>query len=221
VPTSDIQGSRPPLRGAVWDAVLNASIPVILYKLCKRFWSPSELTALLVATTFPLGKSIFDLLRSGLVSPISIVVLLGIVTNCVAILLGGSPRLLLLRESLFTGAFGLACFGSLLLPRPMMFYFARHFMAGTDHERVAQFNANWQVAAVRFAHRLVTCVWGSVFVGELVLQVILIFTLTTAAVLVVSPIVLNTLTIVTLIWSFRYAQRIRGRAMGQLNQAPS
>ena len=37
-----------------------------------------------------------------------------------------------MRESLFTALFGLACFGSLLLPRPMMYYFGRRFMAGRD-----------------------------------------------------------------------------------------
>jgi hypothetical protein len=73
-----VQASRPPLGGIVWDIALNAIIPVVLYKLSKRYWSHSELTALLLATTFPLGKSIFDLVRRGQVDPVSIVVLLGI-----------------------------------------------------------------------------------------------------------------------------------------------
>ena len=49
------QTSRPPLRGIVWGIVLNAIIPVVLYKLSKRYLSPSEFTALMIATTFPLG----------------------------------------------------------------------------------------------------------------------------------------------------------------------
>ena len=218
---SDVQVSRPPLGGAVWDIVLNAIIPVILYKLSKRYLSPSELTALLIATTFPIGKSIFDLARLGLVDPISIVVLLGIATDCVALLFGGSARLLLVRESLFTGAFGLACFVSLLLPRPMMFYFGRHFIAGTDPQRQARFNSAWQLPQVRFAHRLITIVWGCAFVGELILRIILIYHASAATVLIVSPILLGTLTIVTMIWAFSYGRRVRLRALAQLGQDAS
>jgi uncharacterized membrane protein len=218
---SDVQASRPPLGGIIWDIVLNAAIPVILYKVSKRYVSASELTALLLATTFPIGKSIFDLARRGQVDPISIVVLLGIATNCVALLFGGSVRLLLVRESFFTGAFGVACFVSLLLPRPMMFYFARHFIAGTDRERQARFNSGWQLPEVRFAHRLITTVWGCAFVGELILRIILIYHASAATVLIVSPILLGSLTIITMIWAFSYGHRVRLRALAQLNQAPS
>src|SRR5207253_1328774 len=77
---------------------------------------------------FPLGKGTFDLIRHRRLDPIAVVVLLGITTDGVALLFGGSPGLLLVRESMFTGAFGAACFASLLLPRPMMFYFSRHFI---------------------------------------------------------------------------------------------
>jgi len=108
------QRARPPLAGIIWGVVLNAVAPVVFYKLSKHYYSASEFTALVIAATFPLGKSAFELLIHRSFDPISIVVLLGITTDAVAILFGGSPRLLLIRESLFTGAFGVACFFSLL-----------------------------------------------------------------------------------------------------------
>jgi hypothetical protein len=218
---SDVQAPRPPLGGIVWDIVLNAVFPVILYKLSRRYVSPSEFTALLIATTFPLGKSIFEFARRRQVDPISIVVLLGIATDCVALLFGGSARLLLVRESLFTGAFGVACFVSLLLPRPIMFYFARHFIAGADPQRLARFNSGWQLPEVRFCHRLITTVWGCAFVGELILRIILIYNASAATVLVVSAILLGILTIGTMIWAFSYGHRVRLRAMAQLAQLPA
>jgi uncharacterized membrane protein len=122
---------------------------------------------------------------------------------------------------LFTGAFGLACFVSLLLPRPMMFYFGRHFIAGTDPQRQARFNSAWQLPQVRFAHRLITIVWGCAFVGELILRIILIYHASAATVLIVSPILLGTLTIVTMIWAFSYGRRVRLRALAQLGQDAS
>ncbi len=217
---AEMQMSRPALSGIVWGIVLNAIIPVVLYKVSRRYLAPSEFTALVIASTFPFGKSIFDLVRIGQVDPISIVVLLGLATDGAALLFGGSPRLLLVRESLFTGVFGLSCFVSLLLPRPMMFYFARHFMAGADPQRQARFNAAWQLPEVRFSHRLITSVWGCVFVGELILRIILIYHVPASTVLVVSPILIGTLTIVTMIWAFSYGHRVRLRASAQLNQVP-
>jgi hypothetical protein len=216
--TSDVPTSRPPLGSIVWGIILNAIIPVVFYKLSKRYLSHSELTALIIATTFPLGKSIFDLVRRAEADPVSIVVLLGITTDGVALFFGGGPRLLLVRESLFTGMFGFACFVSLLLPRPLMFYFGRHFMAGADPQRQARFNAAWQLPEVRFSHRLITTVWGCVFIGELILRIILIFNMSPAAVLIISPVLLGTLTIATMIWAFSYGHRVRLRALDQLNR---
>jgi len=198
--TAEMQTSRPPVSGIVWGIVLNAIIPVALYKVSRRYLSASEFTALVVASTFPFGKSVFDLMRLGQVDPISIVVLLGIATDGVALLLG------------------LSCFVSLLLPRPMMFYFGRHFMAGADPQRQARFNAAWQLPEVRFSHRLITTVWGCVFVGELILRIILIYHVSASTVLIISPILIGTLTIVTMIWTFRYGHRVRLRASAQLNQ---
>jgi len=85
-----MQMSRPVLSGIVWGIVLNAIIPVVLYKVSRRYLSPSEFTALVIASTFPFGKSIFDLVRIGQVDPISIVVLLGLATDGAALLFGGS-----------------------------------------------------------------------------------------------------------------------------------
>jgi len=212
------QAARPPIRGIVWGVVLNAVVPVVLYKLSKHYYSPSEFTALAIAATFPIGKSAFDLLRHRQLDPISILVLLGITTDGVAILFGGNPRLLLVRESMFTGVFGLACFFSLLLPRPMMFYFSRHFIAGSDEQRRAKYNSSWQLPEVRFCHRLITTVWGSVFVGELIIRIILIYTLPPALVLIISPVLIGVLTISTMVWAFSYGHRVRVRAVAQLNQ---
>lgn len=209
--------ARPPIANVVWGIVLNAAVPVLLYKLSKRYYSPSEFRALVVAALFPLCKSAFDFIRRRQLDPISILVLLGIVTDGVAILFGGSSRLLLVRESMFTGAFGVACFVSLLLPRPMMFYFSRHFIAGTAPERQARFNKAWRLPEVRFCHRLITVVWGCVFVGELILRIILIYKLPAAVVLVASPILIGVLTTITMIWAFRYGHRVRVRALAELN----
>jgi hypothetical protein len=103
----------------------------------------------------------------------------------------------------------------------MMFYFGRHFMAGADAQRQARFNSAWQLPEVRFSHRLITAVWGTVFVGELIVRVTLIYRVSAATVLIVSPILLGTLTIATMIWAFSYGHRVRVRALALLNSVPN
>jgi hypothetical protein len=218
LPSPEVQAPRPPISGIVWDIVLNATIPFAVYKLSKHYISPSELIALIMATTFPLGKSLYDLVGRAQLDPVAILVLLGIVTSGLALLLGGSPRLLLVRESLFTGALGLACFASLLLPRPMMFYFGRYFIAKSEPQVLARFDSSWQLPSVRFSHRLITIVWGTVFLAELILRIVLIYKTSSATVLIASPILLGTLTIATIMWTFRYAHRMRLRAIAQMRQ---
>jgi hypothetical protein len=201
-----------PLRGILADIALNAIVPFVLYRLSKRYVSPSEFTALLIATTFPIAKSIFDVAKRRELDPVSVLVLLGIAASAITLLAGGSPRVLLIRESLFTGVFGLACFASLVLPRPMMFYFGRHFFTGGDPQKRRGFEMAWALPDVRFANRLITVIWGAVYLGEFTIRLVLIYVASAQVVLVVSPILLGALTVVTLWWTFRYSAQVRERS---------
>lgn len=214
-----IESANQLVHGIFWSIGLNTVLPVIFYQLSKRLVSPSEFTALVFATLFPVGESVWGLARERQLDPIAVIVLLGIATDAGAMFLGGGPQLLLLRESLFTGAFGAACFLSLLLPRPLMFYFGRYFMAGADSSKRARFEASWRLPEVRRGNRLVTAVWGVVFLGELVLRVALIYSVSAAWVLVVSPLLLGALTVATIVWSLAYARRMRRRVLPLLLQA--
>lgn len=204
------------LHGIYWSIGLNTAVPVLLYEASKRWISASEYVALLFATLFPVCESVWGLLAEREMDPIAVVVLAGIAVDAGALALGGSPRILLLRESLFTGAFGVACFISLLLRRPLMFYFGRYFMAGSDTVKRARFEASWALPEVRHGNRLVTSVWGIVFTGELALRVFFVYTLPPAVVLVVSPLTLGAMTVAAIVWSLAYAHRMRQRVLARL-----
>lgn len=199
------------ITSLLWDIALNATIPAALYLFAKRFISPSELTALLWATSFPLLKSAYGLTKRRELDPVALLILLGLAASVIAVLFGGNPHLLLVRESFFTGAFGLACLISLVLPRPLMFYFGRYFMAGRDTQKRDTFNARWQDPAVRRAHRLVTGIWGLVFVGEFILRIALVYSLPAPVVLAISPFSTGLVTVGTIVWTFWYAYRVRNR----------
>jgi hypothetical protein len=206
-------------RGLLVSMVLNALVPVLLYQFAKRYFAASELAALSAAAMFPLAWSVVDLLRVGSLDPVAVLSLVSIVVSMIAVLLGGSPKLLLIRESFFTGAFGLACFVSLCAPRPIMFYFSRYFTAGRDAARIADFDRGWQRPGFRRTMRLITIVWGATSLVEFAVRIALVYTLPAATVLVVSPIVLGGLLLVTISWTFAYGKRMRARAEAQLPTA--
>jgi hypothetical protein len=199
-------------RGLLVSMALNALVPVVLYQLSKRYLSASELAALSVAALFPLVWSVADLIRIGSLDPVAILSLASIVVSMIAVAFGGSPKLLLIRESFFTGAFGMACLVSLATPRPIMFYFARYFTAGRAPDRVAEFNLAWERPGFRRTMRLITIVWAITSFAEFAVRIVLVFTLPAATVLVVSPIVLGGLLIATISWTFAYGKRMRARA---------
>jgi hypothetical protein len=99
----------------------------------------------------------------------------------------------------------------------MMFYFGRHFIGGDDPARRRRFEASWALPEVRFTSRLITVVWGSVYLGEFAIRLALIFLVPVAWVLVASPLLLGSLTLVTIVWTFRCAKRARERALPKID----
>ncbi len=197
------------VRNFLIDTAVSTLIPLTVYNLSRKYLGSSELTSMIYATFYPVAKSLIDLARQKQVNPVSILVILGILTSVGALLLGGSSRVLLIRESLVTAIFGLTCFLSFLLPRPLMFYFGRYFVAGSDPNKVASFNHNWSIPTVRKTHRLITVVWGCALLGEFAIRTWMVFHLSIATVLSVAPTLFNATILLTFFWTMRYARKIQ------------
>lgn len=205
------QRQRPNILPVMLEFAIDAGIPTGCYWLSMAYISHSEVVALIVASIFPMLKSSYGLLLKRQLDPLSVAILFGLVFGVAMLFLGGGPKLLLVRESLFTGAFGLVCLASLLFRsrRPLMFFFGRFFAAGSDPVRRARWDQLWQYPGFRRVQRVITLVWGLVFVGEFTLRIVLIYTVSPATVLAVSPVALGTATLLTMLWTFSYAARSR------------
>ena len=99
--------SSPPGRSSLLRSILglliiNVAIPFGCYILLKANHA-SDVTALGVAAIAPALDALISLLRGRHINIISLFVLGGLVIGIIAIFLGGDPRVLLIRESLFTG----------------------------------------------------------------------------------------------------------------------
>jgi hypothetical protein len=209
--TLNEQKDRPEVqtKGLARSLFLNIAVPLLLFFTCENYLHTSELVALSIASISPICDSIFELIRYRQLDFIAAVVLIGTFASIIGVILGGSAKLLLIRESFFTGALGVACFVSFLFPRPLMFYVGKQMSAGKDPARRAAFDDQWKKPYARFAHRLITLVWGIVFVGEFILRVIIVYTLPTAIAITVTPVIITAAIIGTLFWTFAFVRQAK------------
>jgi hypothetical protein len=185
---------------------------LILYALLRPHFSATSLVPLLVASLCPVFGNVVSLLRQRRLDVFGSMVLLGIAASLVGSLLGGSPQLLLVRESFVTGAAGLVFLLSFFTPRPLGYSFAKQFMAGNDREKRAGFDALWQHSSFQRSIKRGTIFWGLLLLGEFALRLLLVFTLPVVLVLVIAPIVFNSIIVggivVSAIWAKRIVQQV-------------
>ena len=116
--------------------------------------------ALIASALPPLLWSAVELVRTRRLDAISVTVVSGILLTVGATFLGGSARLIQIRDALVTGAIGVMFLGTLLLEKPMIFYLARATMARHTAQGEAEFEAMWLRPGVPRIFRVLTAVWG-------------------------------------------------------------
>ena len=210
------QPGQSSMRDLLTSLVINAGIPLLIIYLMMNYAHATEIVALSVASIVPILYSILEIIRHRRLDLIGILFLLGVVTSIAAIFLGGSARLLIIRESFYTGALGIFCFISLFfMPRPLMFYIGRQMLAGKDPVKIKTFNASWQDPYIRSANRTITTVWGCVFVCEFILRVIIAFTLPVISAYGVGTTIFIIALAGTFAWTFAYIRRVRQHTQAQ------
>jgi intracellular septation protein A len=193
----------------VFDFLVNLGGPFLVYQLVAGHVSETE--ALLLSSAPPILWSIGQLMVSRKLDVLSVLVIAGIALSLAATLLGGSPRLLLVRESFITGIFGLVFLGSLLFPKPLLFYLAKPTMAkqGMTEE---DFVSRWSIPGFRYVFYLMTAVWAIGLLVEATLKIFLAFTMPVGQFLVVSPIISYAIFFGLLGWSIWYGNQRRKAA---------
>ena len=202
----------PSIRGVVPNLVIDGLLPFLTYELLTSY-APhlSQVIALGLSATFPTVYGLVTIVRQRHLDIIGAIVLVGIAVSILATLVGGDPKLLLIRESFVTGALGILCLTSLVWPRPLMFYIGRQFSVGQDQAKIAEFNTLWQYPRARHTFRVMTLVWAIGWMSEFALRVAMVWTLSIPEVLAISPFVFNGITIGLIAWSIAYGRRQRQR----------
>jgi len=186
-------------RYIVFNLLINGIIPWLMYMVLSHFMT--SILALTIATLIPLVDNLLHLMKHRKLDALGSLMLFTFVLTLVLALLGGSEKLLLIRESLITGSVGLIFLGSLLLRQPLMFYLAQKFV---PH---AAFESNLKYPYFLSVMRRMSLGWGLILVAESVVRVYLVFQLSTAQFLAVSNVVLYGFIGAAIVWTVWYRRR--------------
>ncbi|WCT56142.1 hypothetical protein PQ456_01040 [Paenibacillus kyungheensis] len=165
----------------IFTLVINGLIPWGVYVWLSLY--VGGLTALSIATLIPLVDNVFHFARHRKIDVFGGLMLLTFVLSLVMVLLGGSEKLLLLRESMITGVVGILFLGSLWVGKPLIYYIASRFSTISDFEQ------KWQYAYFRKVMRNMTLIWGVLLVLEAGTKIVMVYELSVIQVLALSSIV--------------------------------
>jgi hypothetical protein len=212
-----MDGRGPNMRNLVITMVIDAALPFIVYQLLTPHFPAGSVVPLLIATIFPAFGNLISIIRQRRLDYLGFVILIGLVCSILFALITGNQKFLLIRESFLTLAYGIICLGSLLFPKPIMFFIGRHFATGNDPAKIAFYNALWQYPAFRRLNRLITVVWGVALLCEFAIRLVLVYTLTVAQALAILPIVTYAILIALVGWTIAVSKRgaRRGEAIRQ------
>jgi hypothetical protein len=195
----------------VLELIVNLVLPWLTYRLLAPYTSEFAATAWSAAP--PTLWSMVELVRNRTLDALSVLVITGIVLSLAALLFGGSPRMLLVRENLFTAPLGLLFLLSLAMKRPLIYYAARAVMTrNAPPEDQAQFEAAWQAPPVLRGLRIMSLVWGLGLIFQGLLLGWMAWTWPTERYLILSPIIGYGIFAVLGVWSWRYRKVLGRRA---------
>jgi hypothetical protein len=193
--------------GLVLELVANLLLPWLAYRLALPHWG--EVGALYASAAPPLVWSLVEFIRSRRVDALSALVIFGIALSIITFALGGSARILLVRESLAAGATGIVFLASLLFGKPLIFYLARATVAREQEDGAQRFETFWnENASLRASLKLMTLVWGVGLTLETVLRFYFAWNWPIERYLVVSPIIGYTIYGGLLAWTFWFRGRL-------------
>jgi hypothetical protein len=186
---------------------VNIALPLLIYHYAAPHFG--ERNALILSSIPPMLWSAIELARFRRLDAVSLLAVIGIFLSLAAMAFGGSPRLLLARESLVTGIIGLLFLGSLLLPRPLIFYLARSTMAKGSAEAAVRFESYWLKPRFVRSMYIMTWVWGLGLVFEAAVRFWMAFAWAVEQFLAISPFISYGIYFSLMGWTLWYARRLK------------
>jgi hypothetical protein len=199
-----------PLAHLPIELGVNIVLPWLVYTLLSP--GDGDFVGLVASAAPPTLWSLYELLLFRVLDALSILVLAGIALSLLAVGLGGSPRMLMVRDNLFSVPIGLVFLISAATRRPLIYYLAGAVFARNSPERRAAFEADWHRPAVLHTLRIMSCIWGLGLIAQGALLAWMALTWPIGRFLIHSPII-GYGTIAALgLWTYLYQQSVRRRS---------
>ena len=168
--------------------------------------------ALIASSLPPLLWSGFELAKTRRLDAVSIIVVASIMFTLAATAMGGSARLIQIRDALVTGAMGVLFLASLLMQKPLIFYLARATSARKTETDAMRFEAMWQNPGTRRIFRLMTAVWGVGLIVQTALLCSLAWVWPISRYLLLGPFIGYGIFGLLLLWSLWYGAKHKALA---------
>ncbi|MBV8464993.1 MAG: hypothetical protein JO218_03515 [Burkholderiales bacterium] len=189
------------------DLLVSGLLPWLVYQWVEPRYG--EVRALWCSALPPAVLAVIELILVRRVDVISALSLGGIGVSLLIDGTGGDARMILVRESILTGAIGVMGLLTLLWRRPAAFLLARAAYSRGDVDRGGQFDANWQHVPFRRLMWMMTVVWSGGLVLEAVLRTALAWRVPADRFLALSPFVQYGTFALLFAWTWWYGRRLR------------
>ena len=180
------------VRALVPNLVFDVGGTIATYYVLLAFFPSTSIVPIFGATLVPALSIAYSAWKKQRIDVVGIIVLVGLLAGVAGFFMGGTQRLLLLRESFVSGAIGLALLVSPIFPKPIGYYVLRAFMAENDVAALP-FEALWEKPFFRRTVRFGTLFWGLLLLTEFGLRVFFALMLPVVFALAVGPLILNAL----------------------------
>ena len=197
------------------DLAVNFLMPWLLYRASRPH--VDETHAIMISASAPMVWGLVQFARSRKIDFFSILSLCGIAVSFAIFALGGSPKVLLVRESLITGATGLLFLVSALIGRPLMFELFRGILGSMPGEKPARarkvLESNAGAPWFRRLMTKMTIAFGLFMIAEMAARIALAFALPTERFLLIAPIARWVIAGLTVAWTFFFVRPVFRREM--------
>ncbi len=183
----------------------NFIAPYLVYEaLSGRF---GDRNALIASAVPPLLWSGYELYKTRRLDAISVIVVASILFTVAATAMGGSARLIQIRDAMVTGVIGVMFLASLAMRRPIIFYLARATMSRNTEAGAAAYETVWEKPGAPKVFRLLTLVWGAGLIILTLCMCGMAWLMPIGRYLLISPFVSAVFFGLLMIWSLAYIAR--------------
>ncbi|GCE30438.1 hypothetical protein KDA_59220 [Dictyobacter alpinus] len=178
------------IRGIIISIVINGLCPWLIYNGLINYLHVAQMPALLATGIPSIIDSVVGIIKNRRIDFMAGIAFLSIITSLLAISLGGSPKLYLVRGSLLGMISSVIILVSFFFPKPATYYTLRYVTTGNSAALIEKYEQKWQQDNIwRRMLRMQALLWGTGLLSEGIVRTYLAFTLDVSRFLAVSPFV--------------------------------